>query len=157
MNTKLTVLEAQDISDAARTLVKLASELELASTRVSTWAKDPSAHDLNAISSDIGISTQALQNAITAHLQAGRPSLAQMEWRCQVAQDKASRAWDTFQGEFHEWHTPEWEAAREQHEDAYQAYLQARRELRVHPEWKPKHPKKPSERTVAKKQVARRM
>ena len=155
MKTKLTVVAAPNISDAARTLVKLASEVATYTKRVSAWAKNPAAHDLNAISSEVGERTQALQNAVRAHLEADRPSLANMEWRCKVAEDRASRAWDKFHDEFHEWHTPEWEATRQEHEQAYQAYLQSRRELRAHPEWKPKNPKKPRAVTAAKKRETR--
>ena len=142
MITKLTSVATQEISDAARTLVKLASDLTVSAKRVSVWAKSPTADDLMIISADIGEKTQALQNAIDAHMEADRPSLANIEWRCQVAKDRATRAWDKFQGEFHEWHTPEWHAAEEENTHAYQEYLQARRELRSHPDWKPKHPKK---------------
>ena len=148
MTTKLTIVATQEISDAARSLVKLASHLTASAKRVSVWAQSPTVEDLTAISTDIGERTQALQEAISAHMEADRPSLENMEWRCQVAEDKASRAWDKFQGEFHEWHTPEWQAAREDHEHAYQQYLQARRELRSHPDWKPKHPKKSNTRAI---------
>lgn len=142
MNKNITVVATQNLSDAACTLVKLASEVTASAKLVSVWANSPAAGDLGKISADISERTQALLNAISAHLEADRPSLANMKWRYQIAEDRVLRAAEAFDSGCQEWHTPEWEAARKAHQDAYQLYLQARRELRAHPEWKPKYPKK---------------
>lgn len=151
MKCPLTVLESPEASDGQRTLLKLAADVVVAAQSVSRWVEAPGAHNLADIATQIARCNDTLQKSIAAFQEADIPSLAQLEWRCQIASDKSSRAWNDWDALTDEWASPVWNAAKATYEATYQEYLQARRDLRSHPNWTPKRQRNARSTAVSKR------